>query len=44
MKLEQLEKQVVQNTADTEVVFNALRQLLREEKNEDRATIGYRNA
>lgn len=44
LKLEQLEKQVVQNTADTEVVFNALRQLLNEEKSEDRATIGYRNA
>ena len=41
LKLEQLERQVSQNTADTEVIFGALRQLLNSEIQEERQAIGY---
>lgn len=43
LKLEQLERQVEQNTADTEIVFRTLRQLLdTSEAGAERAGIGYK--
>ena len=42
LKLEQLERQVEQNSRDTELIFQTLRQLLEEPEEEVRKQIGYK--
>lgn len=41
LKLEQMEKQVVQNSAEIQIIFNALKQLLNPPE-EPRKQIGYK--
>jgi hypothetical protein len=44
LKLEQLERQVEQNSRDTELIFQTLRQLLEEPEEEARKQIGYKSS
>lgn len=43
LKLEQLEKQITQNSEDVQIIFSALKQLLQEPKKPRRA-VGFRRA